>query len=171
MENNIKEINGEVQVVYTKYGAGCMVFGIGFMALASIFILYLIPSMGIARAFIGIPIGIIGTLFFGVCLLKIVNVLLQGEVILKVENGLLKSKKKSVAIKDIKDISYGWHSKRLSGKVFRDIIVQTTNNKRIFFSYYNLVGDDVIEYFIENHILPHTNDECRVNFEKKSTKS
>jgi hypothetical protein len=166
MENNLKITEGRVEVVYLKYWAGCLVFTSGLFTLAGLFILfYIVPDSGIFRAFFGILIGIPGTLFFGSKLLQLISVILEGKVVLAVENGYLEGRKKRAAINEIKDIYW-------SGLSFKVLNVKTSQNKKLKFNTYNLVNEDVIEHVVENYVVPHGTPELKTNWEKrKSQKS
>lgn len=169
MHANIKETKNEVQVVYTKYGAGCLIFAGIVMVLVSLIALIVIPGdSGVIRSFLSIIVGFISLVFFGGALLRILLVMMQGKAVMKIENGFLKNRKQSVALKEIKEIDYGWHSgKLLSGKVFKDVIVKTVHNKKMYFSTYNLISDIAMEHFIQEYIVPQAAPECRTNWEKR----
>lgn len=161
MENNIKITNDKVEVVYMPLWAGCMVFIGGIMTIASLFILfYIVPNSSIIRGFFGIIIGIIGTLFCGSILLKIISVLLTGKALFTVEDGNLKGRKKVIPIREIKDIYWG-------GASLKYIKVETLNNKKIKLSTYNLVSENPVNHVIETYILPHANPELKSNWEKR----
>ncbi|MDQ0896380.1 MULTISPECIES: DUF5381 family protein [unclassified Paenibacillus] len=168
--NNIKVTPKGVQVVYTDYGAGCMVIGMGFMTLSSLFVLGIVPSVSIIKGFFGIIIGLCGTLFFGAVLLRIVTVLLKGRVLLEIEDGNLKNRKHSIPIKNIKQLQFGWHSKKLSGMIFEDLIVSTIDNKEYFLRYYNLLSDTAIKYLVEHYIIPEADTACRMKWEAMYSK-
>lgn len=167
MYANIKTTENDVQVVYTKYGAGCLIFAGVFMVLASLVALIVIPGdSGFVRSFLSIIVSFISLVFFGGALLRILLVMMQGKAVMKIENGFLKNRTQSVDLKNIKEIDYGWHSgKLLSGKVFKDVIVKTVHNKRMYFSTYNLISDIAMEHFIQEYIVPQAAPECRAYWE------
>jgi hypothetical protein len=160
MENNIKITNDKVEVVYLPFWAGCMVFLSGLMTFASLFILYMVPNTSIVRGFFGIIIGIIGTLFCGSILLKIISVLLTRKALFTVEDGNLKGRKNVIPIREIKDIYWG-------GASLKYIKVKTLNNKKIKLSTYNLVSVQPVNHVIETYILPHANPELKRNWENR----
>ncbi|MCC3357867.1 DUF5381 family protein [Bacillus sp. REN16] len=164
MENNIKITNDRVDVVYLSSWAGCMVFGSGLMTAAGLFTLfYIVPNSGILRAFLAIIIGIIGTLFFGSILLRILSVLLTGKALFTVEDGNLKGRKNVIPIREIKDIYWG-------GASLKYIMVKTLNNKKIKLSTYNLVSEQPVNHVIETYVIPYANPELRNNWEKRKRK-
>lgn len=164
MENNIKIARDKVEVVYLPLWAGCMVFASGLMTVSGLFILfYIVPDTSIVKGFFGIIIGIIGTLFFGSILLKLLTVLFNGKALFTVENGNLRGRKKVIPIKEIKDIYWG-------GASLRYIIVRTMSNQKIKLSTYNLVSEQPVNRVIENYVIPRANSELKTNWQKRKQK-
>lgn len=162
MKNNIRITNDKVEVVYLPSWAGCMVLGSGIMTAGGLFILfYIVPNTGIVRAFFGVIIGIIGTLFFGSILLRIISVLLSGRAVFTVQGGKLKGRKKAIPISEIKDIYWG------GAESIKYIMVKTINNKKIKLSTYNLVLEEHVDHVIETYVIPHANPELKNNWEKR----
>ncbi|CEG25447.1 DUF5381 family protein [Bacillus sp. B-jedd] len=162
MENNIKIADDKVEVVYLPSWAGCMVFGSGLMTAGALFILfYGVPNSGIVKAFFGIIIGMIGTIFCASILLRIISVLLTGRALYTIEKGMLKGRKKAIPIREIKDIYWG------GAASIKYIIVQTLNNKKIKLSTYNLVSEHPVNHVIETYVLPHANQELKSNWDKR----
>lgn len=159
--NNIKITNEKVEVVYMPFWAGCMVFIGGLMTIASLFILfYIVPNSSIIRGFFGLIIGIIGTLFCGSILLKVLSVILTGKALFTVEDGNLKGRKKVIPIKEIQDIYWG-------GASLKYIKVKTLSNKKIKLSTYNLVSEQPVNHVIETYVIPQANPELKSNWEKR----
>ncbi|MEH7384842.1 YfjD family protein [Bacillus sp. JJ1521] len=164
MENNIKITNDKVEVVYLPLWAGCMVFISGLMTVVSLFILfYIVPNTSILRGFFGIIIGIVGTLFCGGILLKVLSAMLSGKALFTVEDGKLKGRKKAIPISEIKDIYWG-------GASLKYIKIQTLNNKKVKLSTYNLVNEEPVNHVIETFVIPHANPELKNNWEKRKRK-
>jgi hypothetical protein len=162
MEHSVKVSDNKIEVVYLKFWAGCMGSGIGLMTLAGLFILfYVVPNSGVARAFFGILIGVPATLFFLTKFLQLVSVFLEGRTLITIENGYIKSRKKSAAISEISDIYWG-------GLSFKVLNVRTKNNKKIKFNTYNLLSENVIEQVIETYVLPQGSPELKDNWAKRS---
>ncbi|CEG25445.1 YfjD family protein [Bacillus sp. B-jedd] len=162
MGNNIRITNDKVEVVYLPFWAGCMVFISGLITIVGLFILfYIVPNSGIVRAFFGVIIGTIGTIFCASILLRVVSVLLSGRAVYTVEGGKLKGRKKVIPISEIKDIYWG------GAASIKYIKVQTMSNKRIKLSTYNLVSEEPVNYVIETYIIPHANPELKINWEKR----
>ena len=106
-EHNIKITEGKIEIVYTNPGAGCMVSSALFGTLLSAFVLFVVsPDSGFVRGFLMMFIGMIGLIFSGSILLKLLSVILSGKTLLTIESGLLKGRKESVPINEIKDIKW-----------------------------------------------------------------
>lgn len=165
--SNLNTTPKGVQLVYTNYGAGCLLVAGGILALSSLLILFVIvPSVSWVKAFFGIVIGGIGLLFFGGVLLRIITVLLKGRVLIEIEDGYIMNRKQRVPLAAITDLQHGWHSRKLSGMVFEDLIV-TTTHKTFYFRTYNLLSAAALNQVIEEYILPHATQECRDNWAAK----
>ncbi len=160
-ENNIKVYDDRVEVVYTSGGAGCMLTGGGIMFLASLFILlYIVPTSGVVRAFIGVIIGGFGALFIGMVLFKVVGALLTGKAIYTVQDGYFKGKNKTVRIDEITDIKW-------AGNSLKYLAIKTTNKKTIKLSSYNLVPEEKVNQVITEYVVPHATPEFKENWEKR----
>ncbi|MGM0838652.1 MAG: DUF5381 family protein [Bacillota bacterium] len=155
----IKVEQDEVRVTYTRYSAGCTVFGIAFMALVSLGVVLFIPGSGFSRTLLGYLIGGVGTLFFGIALLRIVMTMMQGKTLMKVKDGKLINRNQSIELGKIKALEYGWHNRKPSGRVFTSVVVDTTDNKTLFFTYYNIVSDHAIEEFLDTFVVPQITPE------------
>jgi hypothetical protein len=160
-ENNIKINEDKIEVVYTSGGAGCLLFAGGIMVLASLFILfYIVPTSGIVRAFIGTIIGVIGLLFIGTMLFKIIGALLTGKAVYTVQDGYFKGKKEAVRISEIKDMKW-------AGSSLKYLAIKTTNNKTVKLSSYNLVPEEKVNQVITQFVVPHATPEFQENWEKR----
>ncbi len=96
----------------------------------------------------------IGTVFFGSALLKLLSVILSGKALFTVEDGQLKGRKKIVPIRESKDIYLG-------GSSFTYITVRTLTNKKINLSTYNLVPEEPVNQVIETYVIPQVNMELK----------
>ncbi|OCA83145.1 hypothetical protein A8F94_18645 [Bacillus sp. FJAT-27225] len=162
MDNNIRITDDKVEVVYLPFWAGCMVTGTGIMTIGGLFTLfYIAPNSGIVRAFLAVIIGIVGTLFFGGILLRVISLLLSGRAVYTVEDGKLKGRKKAIPIREIKDIYWG------GAASVKYIMVKTLNNKKVKLSTYNLVSEEPVNHVIETYVLPYANTELKTNWEKR----
>lgn len=160
-ENNIKVTGNRVDVVYTAPGAGCMITSALFGTLLSGFVLFIVaPDSGIVRGFLIAIIGIVGLIFSGSILLKLISVILFGRTIFTIESGILKGRKKSIPINEIEDIKWG-------GSSLKYIAIKTINNKTIKLSTYNLVSEEKVNQVIEEFIMPDAAPEFKVNWEKR----
>lgn len=155
----IKVKPDEVSVNYTRYSAGCTVTGIAFMALVSLGIVVFIPGSGLSSAFFAYLIGGIGALFFGIALLRIVMTMMQGKTLMKVKDGKLVNRNQSIEFGKIKSLEYGWHNRKPSGRVFTSVVVDTTDDRTLFFTYYNIVSDHAIAEFLDTFVVPHITPE------------
>jgi hypothetical protein len=159
--NNIKVYKDRVEVVYTSGGAGCLLFSGITMTLAALFILfYIVPDSNIVRSFVGIIIGVIGLLFFGTMLLKVVSALLTGKAVYTVQDGYFKGKKQAVRISEIKDM-------RWAGSSLKYLAVKTINNKTVKLSSYNLVNEEQVNQVITQYVVPLATPEFKENWEQR----
>lgn len=160
-ENNIKVYDDRVEVVYTSGGVGCLLFSGISMTLTALFILfYIVPDSNIVRAFIGIIIGVIGLLFFGTMLMKVLRAVLTGKAVYTVQDGYFKGKKHAVRISEIKDM-------RWAGSSLKYLAVKTTNNKTVKLSSYNLVNEEKVNQVITQYVVPYATPEFKENWEKR----
>ncbi len=160
-ENNIKVYDNRVEVVYTSGGAGCMLIGGGSLLVASLFILlYIVPTSGLVRSFTGIIIGVIGLLFFGTMLLKVLRAVLTGKAVYTVQNGYFKGKNKAVRIDEITDMKW-------AGSSLKYLAIKTTNKKTIKLSSYNLVPEEKVNKVIEDYVVPYATPEFKENWNKR----
>jgi len=160
-EHNIKISEGKVEIRYTNPGAGCMVSSALFGTLLSAFVLFVVaPDSGIVRGFLSVVIGIIGLIFSGAILLKLIGVLMTGKTLFTVENGVLKGRKESMPISDIKDIQWG-------GKSLKYLSVHSVNNKKIKLSTYNLVPEEKVQRVIEQYVVQNGRPELKENWERR----
>ncbi|WP_077619292.1 DUF5381 family protein [Bacillus sinesaloumensis] len=160
-----------VDLVYKSGGLGCLYIGVGVGLIASIIVLIIGATLGTFKGYIGIIIGLIGVLFTGGAILRLASVLSKSKVLLKVEDGYLINSKNRVPLTEITDVYYGWHAEKLSGGVFQNLVVTTTNQKKHYYSYYNLIPDHIMKQLVEEYILPHANPTCKMNWEKKRKNS
>ena len=160
-EHNIKITEGKIEIVYTNPGAGCMLSSALFGTLLSAFVLFVVaPDSGFVRGFLIIVIGMIGLIFSGSILLKLISVILSSKTLLTIESGLLKGRKASVPINEIKDIKW-------CGSSFKYLTVQTINNKKIKFPTYNLVGEEKVNQVIQEYLVPQATTELKLNWERR----
>ena len=160
MEKEIRITGDKVEVIYSPMWAGCMVSATGLMTAGGFFIFYSLPDLSIIRAFVGLIIGMIGTVFFGSALLRVLSVILSGKALFTVEDGQLKGRKKGVPIRDIKDMYW-------CGPSFRYLTVRTIRNKKVKLSTYNLVSEESVNHVIETYILPQATVELKNNWEER----
>lgn len=159
-EHNIIVSDDKVEVVYTNVGAGCMLTGIGLMALASLFIFFIVPDVSFVKGFFGVLIGVFGLLVFGSMLIRMLSMLLSGRAVITVQDGYLKGRKKGVRISDIKDIQWG-------GSGFKYIAITTINNKKIKLSTYNLVNEQKVHKVLDTYVVPRGTAELKENWAKR----
>jgi hypothetical protein len=160
-ENNIKVYDDRVEVVYNSGGVGCLLTSGITMTLAALFILfYIVPDSNIVRAFIGIIIGVIGLLFFGTMLLKVLRAVLTGKAVYTVQDGYFKGKNKAVRIDEITDMKW-------AGSSLKYLAIKTTNKKTIKLSSYNLVPEEKVNQMINDYVIPNATPELKRNWEKR----
>lgn len=160
-ENNIKVYDDRVEVVYTSGGVGCLLFSGITMTLAALFILfYIVPDSNIVRAFIGIILGVIGLLFFGTMLFKVLRAVLTGKAVYIVEDGYFKGKNKAVKIDEITDMKW-------AGTSLKYLEIKTTNKKTIKLSSYNLVPEEKVNQVINDYVIPYATPEFQENWNKR----
>ena len=159
-EHNIKVSEGKVEIVYTNPGAGCLVSSALIGTMLSAFVLFVVvPDSGFVRGFLGIIIGMIGLIFTGSILLKLISVILSGKTLITVESGLLKGRKGSVPINEITEIKWG-------GSSLKYFVVKTTDKRKVKFPTYNLVGEEKVNQVIKEYVLPHATPELKMSWEK-----
>ncbi|WHX42523.1 DUF5381 family protein [Mesobacillus sp. AQ2] len=160
-EHNIKVTENKVEVVYTAPGAGCMITSALFGTLLSAFVLFVVaPDSGIVRGFLVGIIGIVGLIFSGSILLKLISVILSGRTIFTIESGILKGRRNSIPINEIDDIKW-------SGSSLKYLAIKTINNQTIKLSTYNLISEEKVNQVIEEFIMPYAAPELKVNWEKR----
>lgn len=159
-EHNIIVSEGKVEVVYTNPGAGCLVSSALFGTLLSAFVLFVVvPDSGFVRGFLGVIIGMIGLIFTGSILLKLIRVIFSGKTLLTIESGWIKGREGSVRINEITEIKWG-------GSSLKYLVAKTTDNNKIKFPTYNLVGDEKVNQVIKEYVVPHGTPELKWNWEK-----
>lgn len=160
-EHNIKVSEGKVEVVYTNPGAGCLVSSALFGTMLSAFVLFVVvPDSGFVRGFFGIIIGMIGLIFTGSILLKLVSVILSGKTLITIESGRLKGRKGSVPINEITEVKW-------VGSSLKYLVAQTSNKSKIKFPTYNLVGEEKVNQVIKEYVIPHATPDLKLNWEKR----
>ncbi|MCM3666084.1 YfjD family protein [Mesobacillus subterraneus] len=160
-EHNIKILDDKVEVVYTVPGAGCMVSSALFGTFLSGFVLMIVaPDSGLIRGFFIVIAGLVGLLFSGVILLKLIGVLLGGRVLISIEDGKLASQKIIIPIEEITDIEW-------AGSSLKYLAIKTKSNQKMKLSTYNLVSEDKIQQVIKQYVIPNGNDELKANWEKR----
>jgi hypothetical protein len=98
----------------------------------------------------------------------------KGKVLFKItqgENGQLISKKKSVYLRDIKEIRVGHYAFPPSGIIFQDLLITTHQNKLIRIPTYNLLFDEVLKYYVENYMLTYMTEDARRIWKKRYDKT
>lgn len=158
----------EVRVQYAKYSAGCTVFILGFMALVSLLVLFFLHGSSIFRSFFSIVIGGVGTLYFGYTFIRTLIIMKQGKVLLRIKDGKLINNTHSVNLKDIQSIRYGFHSEKITGRIFKSVTIKTVNNEKVYFTYYNLISNLSIHEVIDIYIIPHITPEGRAEWKAKN---
>ncbi|RFB15026.1 hypothetical protein DZB84_14045 [Bacillus sp. HNG] len=171
MNNYLIPNKNGVDLVYKSGGVGCLYIGAGIGLIASLFVLIIGTTLGTFKGFIGVIIGLIGVLFTGGAILRLVSVLSKSKVLIKVEDGHLINRKNRIPLTDITDVYYGWHAEKLSGGVFQNLVVTTTNEKKYYYSYYNLIPDHIMKQLVEEYILPNANPTCKIKWEQKRKNS
>ncbi|MEH7225795.1 DUF5381 family protein [Bacillus sp. JJ1566] len=171
MNNYLIPNKNGVDLVYKSGGVGCLYMGAGVGLIASLILLIIGATLGTFKGFIGIIIGIIGVLFTGGAILRLISVLSKSKVLITIEDGHIVNRKNRVPLSEITDVFYGWHTEKLSGGVFQNLVVTTTNGKKYYYSYYNLIPDQVLKQLVEEYILPLATLTCKINWEKKRKNS
>jgi hypothetical protein len=165
VDNNIVETDKGAYLQYTKYGAGCMVFGIGICTIGSIACLFAPMYYNNFKGLVGVAIGTFSTLFFGRAMIPLISALFRGKVVFRVENGFLINYKYRIPLGDIAEIDFGRHKKSLTGDVLEDTLVRTVHKKTYVLRCYGLINDDTLSKFISTYIIPHTIPECKEKWE------
>ncbi|MBP3038697.1 YfjD family protein [Bacillaceae bacterium Marseille-Q3522] len=94
----------------------------------------------------------------------------RGRIVLTVTKGeqpKISSLKKSVFIKDIKDMDMMFHRYSLSGIIFEDILIRTNHNKLVKLRHYNMIGFPQFKELVEKHMFPYMTEEAKQNWQKR----
>ena len=160
-EHNIKISEDKMEVVYTPPAAGCIVSSALVGTLLSAFVLFIVaPDSGLIRGFFILIVGLVGLLFSGVILLKLIGVLIRGRVLFTIEGGELAGHKIRIPIEEIVDINW-------AGSSLKYLAIKTKSNKKMKLSTYNLVNEEKIQQVIQQYLIPNGNDELKANWENR----
>ncbi|MCR8643655.1 YfjD family protein [Paenibacillus sp. N1-5-1-14] len=165
---NLKETARGVQVSFTNFVAIRFLIAMVIMILTSGLVFILIPEVDESRRLYGVVVGLIGLVFSSWVLLTIISVISKGRVLLEIEDGYLINRKHRVALQEIAHVQFGWHSKKKSGMVFKDLIITTVRNEEYYFRYYNLLSGQAIATFIEQYMIPHAAADYRKSWDSNS---
>ncbi|MBP3041826.1 YfjD family protein [Bacillaceae bacterium Marseille-Q3522] len=94
----------------------------------------------------------------------------KGKIVLTVTKGekaKVSSIKKSVYIKDIKDLDMRFHRRSFGGIFFEDILIRTKQNKLVKLRHYNMIGNPQFKELVETHMFPYMTDEAKQNWQKR----
>ncbi|AGK55704.1 YfjD family protein [Bacillus sp. 1NLA3E] len=120
-------------------------------------------------------IGIIGVIWgFTTFLMCFPAFTRKGKVLFTItqgENGQLISRKRTVYLRDIKDIKLDHYLLPPSGLIFQDLMIRTYQNKLIRIPTYNLLFDDVLKYYVENYMLSYMTEEAQQIWKKRFDKT
>jgi hypothetical protein len=160
-EHNIKISEGKVEVQYTPPAAGCMVSSALFGTLLSGFVLLIIaPDSGLIRGVFISIFGLVGLVFCGLILLKLISVLIKGRVLFTVKDGMFAGQKISIPINEITDI-------RWAGSSLKYLSIKTKNKKKVKLSTYNLIDEDKVNKVIDQFVIPNGSQELKENWVKR----
>lgn len=167
----VKETDGGVQVTYSSFNMKWMAFGAFLLVAGSLYLMYSVIDAGVVRGFFNFLIGMVGILFFGGILLRVLTIAWGNKVLFQVTpDGFVTRKGKKIPFADIKSMSIGWHSSRLTGMIFKDIIIQTNQKsllkKKAYLCTYNLLDDNEIEAVINKYVIPHVNEDCKLAWQQ-----
>ncbi|MBB3110994.1 hypothetical protein FHS18_003062 [Paenibacillus phyllosphaerae] len=168
---SLRETESGIEVIPAKFDAGCFVSVCVLMLAGAAVLLYFAKDMFILKGILYGIVGVIGALFFGGALLKVLSVVRSKEPLFEVRSGYLQNKRKKVALTDIDELTYGWHTDRPSGMVFQALVVRTVRNNRYYFSTYNMVSQQEIDLVVRQHILPYATAACRESWEATEGKT
>lgn len=163
--SNLRETERGIEVVPSRYEAGCFIMGAGFMLGASAVLLVFGQDLVVIKDVLAMLVGLAGVVFFGTALLKVLSKLWSRHPLFEVRGGYLQNRVRKVPLADIDELVFGWHSYAPSGMVFEDLVVRTIQNKRYFFPTYNLVSAPEIDKLVRTHILPYATTACREKWE------
>ncbi|MFC4099333.1 DUF5381 family protein [Paenibacillus xanthanilyticus] len=165
--SNLRETEYGVEVVPSKYEAGCLIAGAGFMLAVSAVLLYLARDFHIVKGILAAVVGLTGTVFFGGALVQALYILSSRRPLFEIREGILRRRRTEVALADIDEITFGWHAYRPAGMVFADLVVRTVQHKRYFFPTYNMVPETEIDKLVRARILPYATNACREKWEEQ----
>lgn len=81
--------------------------------------------------------------------------------------GRIQSSKKSVAIKDIKDLAIKRRGISLRSIFYEDLVIQTHQGKVVQMKTYNLVNDYLFNQQVEEYILPYMTPDAQAAYKRK----
>jgi hypothetical protein len=124
----------------------------------------------IGAALLGIPYGIITFFMAFPAFTK------RGRVLFTItpgDRGQIISGNKAVYLEDIKEIGivHEFILSRPRSIFFSDLLIKTTQGKVIKIQTYNLLIDEVLKYYVENHMFNRMSLEGQQNWRKKFNKA
>lgn len=146
--SHIKKDNNKVVLYYHNFNSGCALFA-GFLLIAMCIAIFFILPNSIILAFLGIVISIIGLVFFGALIIKILSVMSKGKTLVTIENNRIRNLNHDIPLSDVTSVRFGWQF-----GVFKCIFLTANNKKTYRFSTYNFVPDTEIELFVDKFIVP-----------------
>lgn len=110
--------------------------------------------------------GIIFTPFYLYITLWNLPGLIPGKILLSIipgENGVIKSKKGIVPIKDIRNIDLVRNPLNL----INDIVIETFNDQKMKIRTYNLIGDFRYQIIVDQYIYPYMTENAKKVWDRK----
>ncbi|KON90171.1 hypothetical protein AF332_01465 [Sporosarcina globispora] len=110
--------------------------------------------------------GIIFTPFYLYITLWNLPGLIPGKILLSIipgENGVVKTKKDTVPIKNIRNIDLV----RNPINLINDIVIETFNDKKIKIRTYNLIGDFRYQIIVDQYIYPYMTENAKKVWDRK----
>ncbi|MFB9327677.1 DUF5381 family protein [Paenibacillus aurantiacus] len=164
---NLRETEHGVEVVPSRYEAGCLIAGGGFMFAVSTVLLFVARHWSIAKGVLAAVAGLSGVAVFGGALLRALPILVGRRPLFEIHGGYLQSINGKIALADIDELTFGWHAYRPTGMVFSDLVVRSVTNERYFFPTYNMVSEMEIDRLVRTYILPYATTACREKWERQ----
>ncbi|MGG1574559.1 DUF5381 family protein [Fictibacillus sp. NRS-1165] len=170
----VNETENGVQVTYSSFNLKWMVGGSLLLTAGSLYLMSSVMDVGIIRGFFNFLIGTAGLLFFGGILLRMLTIAWGNKVLFQIKpTGFVTRKGKEIPFSDIQGMSFGWHSSRPTGMVFKDVILHTDQKSilksKAYLCTYNLLDDDEIEAIINKYVIPKVSESCKQAWLKKTS--
>ncbi|MGD6817109.1 DUF5381 family protein [Metabacillus sp. 84] len=160
----MKQIN-QTDTIEVKANPRLVGFGLAAIAVAILVCGWLMIdafNSGLKTSLLGLAGGVLGTFLGLYFLIHSGPVFFGDKVLFKIipgPDGRIESKKQSVPLRDIKDITVQHGGMTLRSWLYYDLVILTKQNKKIRIPTYNVLNDQEFNSYKRDYILPYLNHE------------